>query len=129
MNQRILALSLFLALAWTVPVGGGEVVQTTYVACYGIDEWYDRNAKERRYTTLTTKPLATPLPITAEEAHTLWRLHLTETRDSYLDKTGCTVRKSAVAARLEVAKMLEERSKIGRFINGYRSEDDWLNNL
>ena len=129
MNHRILTLSLCLTLAWAVPVGGGEAVQTTYVACYGIDEWYSGQSSERFYSTLTTKPLATQLPITAEEAHTLWRLHLTEDRDRFLDKTGCTVRKSAVAARVELAKMLKERSKTGRLSSGYRSEHDWINNL
>ena len=139
MNQRIFALTLCLTLAWAVPVGG-EAVQTTYVACYGIAEFKLTHSSERVYATLTMKPLAAPFPITAEEAHTLWRLHLTEdlivddifyTRSSskFLDKTGCTVRKSAVTARLEVARMLKERSKTGRFYRGVRSEHDWLNNL
>ena len=127
-----------LTLAWAVPVGG-EAVQTMYVACYGIDEWKDDSGR-RRYRTLTTKTLAAPFPITAKEARVLWELYLAEgcvehaqgykfNASGFLDKTGCTVRKSMLAARLELAEMLEERTKIGSFERGYRSEQDWINNF
>ena len=135
MNQRILALSLCLTLAWAVPVGG-EAGQTMYVACYGIFEGKDGSG-QRYYDTLTTKTLAAPFPITAKEAQVLWELYLTEGGPNdgrlryrlFLDKTGCTVKKSMLAARVEVAKMLEERTKIGRFGRGFRIEQDWINNF